>query len=254
MKKNLIVIFSLLCLSLLITSCNSAFNDNDVSASSYETVYSEESSVVEYRVFPINTDLTFDTILDSWSNYLGVYVDSFTNESSSEGTASEALRVRYYQDFQLYLPDLYYEDTSYETLFGPSFRYDPWFFLRGTETDYHITRYLRINNLRVYEFEDEGWAETAYREAVDNAVIRHSETLDSDLSNGYCFVYGRPSHNFRRFFSTYLFGNCVISYYCAEYDNDGYSLYCDLCDYVSLPTSEVATEIVNSNAVKYIDN
>lgn len=138
-------------------------------------------------------------------------------------------------------------DQLLEAMFGSSYISDPWCFLRGTETDYHITRFLKIEGLRVYEYDDSEWAESAYREAVDRVGFNYSETIDSSLNQGYCFVLDCQNDH-SRFFATYLFNNCIISYSCSTNDGERYDLYSSLCDSLDLPTSDVGTEIIHMHA------
>ena len=236
----------IVCVCCLICSCdNVSVIESSSSSISVSNACNESISVNDYSVFPVSSSISFDGIIDVWGAYWDIDIESYDG-TDAEGRM-EDINISYQTDFQSVLSDMRRSDQLLEEMFGPSYISDPWCFLRGTETDYHITRFLKIDGLRVYEYDDPEWAESAYREAVDRVGINYNETTDSSLNQGYCFVYDyQIDHS--RFFATYLFNDCIISYSCSVSDDERYNLYCSLCNELNLPTSGVGTELIHAHS------
>lgn len=247
MKKLLSI---LICITMIIALVACSNNYDDLSTEeeyAHETSDSESINDLGYSVSPINTSTSFDEIINVWSECLDIDFETCNYINADNEDVSEDYSVSYQNDFQSVLSDMRRSDQLLEAMFGSSYISDPWCFLRGTETDYHITRFLQIEGLRVYEYDDSEWAESAYMEAVDRVGFNYSETIDSSLNQGYCFVIDcHDVHS--RFFATYLFNDCIISYSCSINDGERYDLYCSLCDSLDLPTSDVGTEIIHMHA------
>ena len=243
--KKLCALIVLVCFCSLICSCNSALLVETSSSSNLEmNSYSESTLVQDYSISPINTTISFDEIVNVWSEYLNVDFETSDGMDTDDESVLEDYSISYQTDFQSVLIEMRRSDKLLEEMFGSSYISNPWCFLRGTETDYHIMRFLQIEGLRVYEYEESEWAESAYREAVNSVGAYYNETIDSSLQQGYCFVYDYQTDH-SRFFATYLLNDCIISYSCSINDGERYDLYCNLCDELNLPTSEVGTELIH---------
>ena len=247
--KRVCKLITMICLCGLVSSCKAEALVETSPSNLSETTYSSESLFVqEYLVSPVCVSISFDEIIDVWSDYLDVDIISDNIINADDDNDLRDFTISYQVDFQSVLSDIRRSDRLLEEMFGPTYVSDPWCFLRGTESDYHITRFLKIDGLRVYEFDDAEWAESAYRATVDNVYIQNNETMDSSLNQGYCFVYDYLNDNQGRFFATYLLYDCIISYSCSTCDGERYDLYYNLCDSIGLPTSEVGTEIINMHS------
>ncbi len=247
--KKIYALFAVAGLCCLVSSCKTELSvDTSPSTQSEVGNVSESICVQEYLVSPVSSSVSFDEIVDVWSEYLDVDIRSFDDINVFNENDLQNPTIDYQEDFQTVLVDMRRSDRLLEEMFGPTYISDPWCFLRGTESDSHITRSLTINGLRVYEFDDSEWTEIAYRETVDSVFLQNSETIDSSLEQGYCFIYDLHNENQRRFFATYLLNNCIISYSCSTNDSVRYDLYCDLCERLGLPTSEVGSEIIHMHS------
>ncbi len=260
------VIILIIIVSLLISGCqlnevrievsDSSADDVIVTADSVitsESIYTEpsETSVItqtptseviaettfssSYDFVPMDLDYDFEDIMNICSDYTGVEISNYS---------SDVINTIDVNDHHIqYIPD-YVQHLNYLIDISPEGAADDL-----PESDYHILRFLAVDGVRIFEYDEAYWASVAYGRFVESAVSSNIETIDSSYLDGYCFAYDTSIQNVRRYIVSYFFGNCIIAY---DYNvNTGhtneYEKYLELCNILGLPTSDQITDIVLHN-------
>ena len=203
-----------------------------IETSAGETEITESIYVPDYEVRPMDFDLSFDDVFNIWIEYIGIDMNSIVDgDTVNHSVDYNDYHINYEPDYQAYVQYLT-EPAS-----------DGNIYTSATEVDYHIIRDLRVDNCFVYEFDSQEWAEECFRTLTNDAVVNDTQINDSSLANGYCFIYETESYG-SGFTAIYYWGNCVLKYSynfnCG--DPDSYDRYIDLCNVLSLPTSDYITQ------------
>ena len=203
-----------------------------IETSAGETEITESIYVPDYEVRPMDFDLSFDDVFNIWIEYIGIDMNSIVDgDTVNHSVDYNDYHINYEPDYQAYVQHMSVPNSEGYSYFNPS------------EVDYHIIRYLRIDDLIIYEFDSQAWAEEGFRTFSDDAVINDTETDDSSLIDGYCFIYRTDSYG-SYYDAFYYWDNYVLKYgYNFVYGNpDSYDRYINLCELLGLPTSDYITQ------------
>lgn len=117
--KKLCALIVLVCFCSLICSCNSALLVETSSSSNLEmNSYSESTLVQDYSISPINTAISFDEIVNVWSEYLNVDFETSDGMDTDDESVLEDYSISYQNDFQSVLIEMRRSDQLLEEMFG----------------------------------------------------------------------------------------------------------------------------------------
>ena len=213
---------------------NNTFELSENSRSTVETTVETVSSLHDIEINPLDTDLTFDKLLNRFITELDIDTGLFDYENSAYIELPDE-HFSYAWDYGSFL-----EEAS-----APS--YDGIVFYYPSESEWHQTRSLKVSGaFGVYEYEDESWAEYRFLELTGVSSDVNNELEDSSIADGYCFIYDTSNTSLERFYASYYFNDCVIDYVYNVSNGriSEYIEYIDLCNELGLPTSDVMTQIV----------
>ncbi|MBR5386414.1 MAG: hypothetical protein IK142_02400 [Clostridiales bacterium] len=227
-KTELLFIILLLVCSVSLSSCAPA--ENRVNEQNPTT-----SSVSEdYELSPLDVDATFTDVVDDWNYLLGVEIDSLGSvDNPNFYIIINDSSIDYIRDYSLYLESITRPDSEGVAGFTPE------------ECDYHMTRSLIVDRFCLMEFDSAEWAETYYRNCIDDAIDNDEELSCSEHENGFCFVIDEPGSSIRRFYAYYYWANYTMSYCYSFMGSDrleNYQHYIELCELIGLPTCDQVTD------------
>ena len=259
MKNNIQLIVTFVLLFSLCSCTNnqsiveSTTAEESVSSSAVETVEcstttseEEPTQLPEYSVGMLDISIDFDELLTR-------YMEMWTIDPE-EMESDLADYTSYHVDGFIYIPDYppYLEDLqrmsmrwSYDVSAEPVPMFD-----EPEEYEYHIVRCLSIDDISIYEYENEYWAEVSYRNDFEYRMNNNEIHNTSSVEDGYFFVFDRSYQNELCFYAYYYVDNYLISYNLNYYMPDGdpyverYNRYLDRCEELGLPTCDEMTEIV----------
>ena len=208
-----------------------------IETSTVETETVESIYVPDYEVMPMDFDLSFDDVFNTWIEYIGVDLNSIVDgDTVTRSVDYNDYHINYEPDYQTYVQHMSVPDSNGYNYFNP------------TEADYHIIRYLRVDNLILYDFDSQEWAEEGFRSLSNEAVISNTVTDDSSLTDGYCFIYRTDPHG--SYYNAFYYWDNYVMHYSYNFvygSSDSYDRYIDLCEVIGLPTSDYIT-------TNYFDN
>ena len=192
-------------------------------------------SVPYYEVNSLENEISLVESIEDIGTALGIDIESNRPSDSSEFAFSFEQNGHHIVYIFDYSASLDYS-TEIDPVTGEQYYYP-------LDYEYHILKALKIDGIRINEYESESWAECAYRSSVDQAIALDIELEDSSSCDGYCFAEDTEGSYYREFYALYLIGRYVISYSYSitRADTEDYNNYLDFCEILQLPTSDQMT-------------
>lgn len=239
LSSLLVITLLFVCSSCILEDNNERIADSSIIDLDLETTESGQdfngSSVAEdYELRPLDVDATFSDVVDDWNYLLGIEIDSLEGIDNPNFYINVSdSNIDYIRDYSLYLESITRPDSEGVAGFTPE------------ECDYHKTRSLIVDRFCLIEFDSVEWAETYYRNCIDDAIDNDEELSCSEHENGFCFVIDEPGSSIRRFYAYYYWANYTMSY-CYSFEGsdrlENYQHYIELCELIGLPTCDQVTD------------
>ncbi len=261
MKNNLQLIVTFVLLFSLCSCTNnqsvveSTTAEESVSSSDVETVEcstttseEEPTQLPDYSVGMLDISLNFDELL---TRYMEMYdidpeeMESCLADSSFYSHIEESALYStdndffYTADYPSYLEDWQRMRWTYDFNGEPIQMFD-----EPEEYEYHIVRFVCIHDFRIYDFEDEYWAEVWFRNRIERYMNNNEIHNISSAEDGYYFGFEWQNSDSIWAYAYYYVDNYAVSYCFNHIDPDNYNRYLDRCEELGLPTCDEMTEIV----------